>query len=32
MYLFDRCKIFVCVGSLVVCAVAGPLCIAPYQW
>ena len=22
----------VCEGSLVVCAVAGFLCIAPYQW
>ena len=31
MYLLDRCELFACEGSLVVCAVAGLLCVAPYQ-
>ena len=32
MYLLDRCEFCVCEVSLVVCAVAGLLCIAPYMW
>ena len=31
MHLLDRCELCVCEGSLVVCGVAGLLCIAPYQ-
>ena len=31
MYLLDRCELCVCERSLVVCAVAGLICIAPYQ-
>ena len=32
MYHLDRCEVCVCEGSLIVSAVAGCLCIGPYQW
>ena len=31
-YLLDWCEVCVCEGSLIVSAVAGSLCIAPYKW